>query len=311
MGDSGADAAVLADVLAFLDQFEVDDRPEPAQRAPEASSPAPQSAAEPSASPQKRRKPREPNAQARNRARLALYRRKKQELQALRGEVEGLARRLDILRRCGASELEARAADALSVTIRRARIDWRRVAERERALRAQAEQSNADLRRLVEMQQQWASDVGGQLQFWQGGGVQVDAGLRLQPPTPRPLLTIVSGKLYQRSVLDATPPPDPVFQPPSIGSSVIRALFDKAYRASELDPLSALKNFDWADAAAHMHPSIKWSTSFQVPVADPDTVGMAWWQAIQNADNLQGLRTDEITVRLELAHGGHARANLN
>lgn len=241
---SADDASLLADVLAFLDDFDA---------------PAPPS---PPPSPPAERK------SAKNSARLALYWRKKRELHTLRAQAEQLQRRLAVLRQCAAAPPEVAAAERLGAALRRAKVDWRERAEHQRELRARAERTNAELRRLLRTHRRWTDSAALQLRLGDLGAAEAAA--------------VSSSKAEA----------DPRL---SLWMGVFRCFLDEARAVVELDPADLAHQFDWTGAAALgsalPKPAFSWTTSFAIQVNDPHAVGEGWWQSIQNLPLSPGLTT--------------------
>lgn len=177
-----ADCEVLSDVLAFLDDFDeahtdLDCAPSATSSGADSDSPSSsvgaQSPSTPSLQPATSTTPdNRPRVRALDKSktrprRLDRYWTKKHEMNKLRGEVEYLDNKLELLRQCARSPAEIKVTSELGVTIRRVchwrLANWKRLAAHEREMRERAENTNTKLRELLHYQQQWTSGMNGEV----------------------------------------------------------------------------------------------------------------------------------------------------
>lgn len=326
------DAAVLADVIAFLDDVEIGATADWASDPP--FSPADSSCAETIVKPAapklrvepkplvatgKRRpgrppslRPHQSKADPKNRARVEKYWQQKRELQALKDEVAVLTAQVDELQSRAISAMEVEVTSALCITIRStyraafAKMAWKRRAGQEQQVRRHAEKVNAELRQLVRKQKQWVDDLNEYMQH----SPAIPAKVLLSDVRPRVSLWSLTGvggcNQTFDGMEDASADISSVVHNADDRDSIedariaiLQRVYQEAWILANIGAAVKIEQLDWSGSSGpetHVISRNEWTTTFTIPVGNPRSVGDLWWSTYQQLCKAPDSGTVSLTV---------------
>lgn len=308
LGDT--DSAVLADVMAFLDDFD-DSGDRDAWLADTPVSPTAVSVVTdpvtPSRSTSKRsegldsssHRPR-PYSAAKNKARVNRYWKRKEELQVLRSQAVSLKGHLDLLQQCARSPMEIEVTSALGVTIRSAyrsavgKMDWKHRAAQEEQLRYHSERINAQLRQLLIFQRQWTSELGVCLQSGSGAPIKVRMLLSSRLFVRDRDVSLTYRMSHSTPQIESNARSDGERLDDRI--SILRCVYEEARMLANLGAVLPMAPSTSLPETKLKSP-IEWTTSFSIPVSDPRRVGKMWWDSFHKMVDTLEAGTVSLKVR--------------
>jgi hypothetical protein len=247
--------------------------------------------------------------------RLDRYWTKKHEMNKLRGEVEYLSNKLELLRQCARSPSEIKVTSELGVTIRKVchrRVgNLKRLATHERVMRERAENTNAKMRVLLQYQRQWTNSLGSEVEH------VVDVLEEVRRRIGMDSLAVTSTVSNWRELLQipqlasdyravATRPKPFTRKPKSkmhdtTWGKILLQLYYEAVAFATGGFAARLETFDWSnckESNLRSKPLLEWTTSFPIPNSDPLSAGDRWWQAIHHRKRMRSMceSSDGVSV---------------
>lgn len=255
--------------------------------------------------------------------RLDRYWTKKHEMNKLRGEVEYLSNKLELLRQCARSPAEIKMTSELGVTIRkvchRRVANLKRLATHERVMRERAERTNAKLRVLLQYQRQWTDSLGSEV----AQATDVLEKVRRRPGMHSLATAIAASnrcellqipQLSSDSRAVATRSRPSVHKPKSkmhdvTWGKILLQLYYEAVAFATGGFAARIESFDWTDCSEpslRSKPLLEWTTSFPVPDSDPLNAGSRWWQSIHQRRRVRSVceSSDGVSLLVETPRWG-------